>query len=78
MDAVGGDLTKLVENMASVHTFCDSGRIVNPKGNSIARLKPVNDVVIHCSILRPNHEIQSMFDEPKPVKDNGESGSAQD
>ncbi len=78
MDAVGGDTTKLVENVASVHTFCDRGSIVNPNGHGIIRMKPVNDVVVHCSIVRLNQEIQTIFDEPKPVKDNGESGSAQD
>ncbi len=78
MDAVGGDLTKLVENMASVHTFCDRGGIMNPKGHGIITMKPVNDGVVNCSIVRLNQEIQTIFDEPKPVKDNGESGSAQD
>ena len=80
MDVVNGDLTKLVENVDSVHTFCERGGIVNPKCDTIARLKPVNDVVVHCSIVRLNHETQTIFDEPKskPVKDNGGSGSAQD
>ena len=73
MDVVSGDLTKLVENVASVHTFCERGGIVNPKCDTIARLKPVNDVVIHCSIVRLNHEIQTILGEPKskPVKYNG-------
>ena len=78
LDAVGGDITKLVENVVSVHTFCDRGGIANPNGQGIIRTKPVNVVVTHCSIVRLNQEIQTIFDEPKPVKDNGESGSAQD
>ena len=78
MVAVGGDLTKLVENVASVHTFCERGGIVNPKCDAIARLKPVNDVVTYCSIVRLNYEIKTIFDEPTPVKDIGGSGSARD
>jgi hypothetical protein len=78
MDAVSGDLIKHTESVASIHTFCDHGGIVNLNGHCITRMKPVNDVVTHCSILLLNQEIQTIFVKPKPVKDNGESESAQD
>ena len=51
-------------------------QVVNPNGQGIIslRMRPVNAVVLNFSIKRFNQEVQTIFDEPRPKKDNSESG----
>ncbi len=78
LDTISGDMTKFAESTAAVHAFIDRAGILTAKGDNVIRLRPVNTAVQYCSIVRLNQEVQTSFDEAKPVKDENESGLDQD
>jgi hypothetical protein len=78
LDTISGDMTKFAENTAVVHAFIDRAGTLTAKGENVIRLRTVNTAVQCCSIVRLYHEVQTFFDEAKPVKDENESGMDQD